>query len=346
MPKVSPEELRATLTNETATVVGAPSQDWENASVLIGVPATGTPMWYPAFGFSYRMLLLPSKRGDVPAGTTKNGRPVPVTQVGLIEPKYAIGKSTAESRENIASRAVALGYDYVFMLDHDMVYPHDTLLRLLAAQKDVVVGYSVARQPQHQPIYGEPGGEPFMWRSRYPTPTGERKAPQRLSGVQPTAVAGGAGLLIKTSVLEKLPKPWFSFQHITPFTGADVGEDCYFSQAAMDAGFSIWCHTDVVIGHINHVVITPTWSDEASQWELGFEGVSEPYAPQFLLTPLEAAQSKSVALAAIKHGLDSGALRRYPSREDVVIHFKELDRWYLENQGFNAPDGYVPANAV
>ena len=60
---------------------------------------------------------------------------------------------------------------------------------------------------------------------------------------------GTGFLLIRLSVFEKIPEPWFQFmrdQH-----GEMVnGEDTFFCQAAIKAGFDVWCDPLVKIKHL------------------------------------------------------------------------------------------------
>lgn len=60
---------------------------------------------------------------------------------------------------------------------------------------------------------------------------------------------GTGFLLIKLSVFDKIPEPWFQF-------GRDAmgelvyGEDTYFCQQAIKAGFDVWCDPDVKVSHV------------------------------------------------------------------------------------------------
>jgi len=58
--------------------------------------------------------------------------------------------------------------------------------------------------------------------------------------------AGTGCLLIKTEVFKKIPKPWF-------FYGSEqrmLGEDVFFCEKAKNAGFAIWIHPNLNVGHI------------------------------------------------------------------------------------------------
>lgn len=111
---------------------------------------------------------------------------------------------------------------HILFLDSDITFPADTLSRLLAHRKDIVGGLYVQRVPPHVPlgITFEGGHEAVT--------SGLRRMKQMPTGC----------LLINISVFDKLSKPWFNTKEV----GEKImGEDFYFCERALAAGFEIWC---------------------------------------------------------------------------------------------------------
>jgi hypothetical protein len=139
----------------------------------------------------------------------------------------------AGSRNKAAAMALAEDYTHVLMLDSDMVFPADTLLRLLGHGKPIV-GAMYVRRCEPFDLLGETlepfgRGKPLVDVARLPT----------------------GCMLISTVVLRKLKYPWFRWEH-----GDEVGqvtsEDMYFCDRAREAGLKLWC--DVALTQeIEHV---------------------------------------------------------------------------------------------
>ena len=63
------------------------------------------------------------------------------------------GSSVAANRNLIARMALDVGAEWVFWLDDDLVFRPDTLLRLLRHDVPVVVGLSVQRHADFEPLW-------------------------------------------------------------------------------------------------------------------------------------------------------------------------------------------------
>ena len=124
-------------------------------------------------------------------------------------------------RNQIVEAAKLAKATHIFFLDSDLTFPADTLSRLLAHNKDIVGGVYVQRVPPHRAL-----GQ---------TLEGVHEVPQSLAQMKilPTGC-----LLIRLTVFDQLPKPWFN----TKAEGEKImGEDYYFCERAAAAGFEIWC---------------------------------------------------------------------------------------------------------
>lgn len=120
--------------------------------------------------------------------------------------------------------------DYILFVDSDMTFPEDTLKRLLAHDKDIVgIDSSYKELPLQSTVKHD-----------YP------ELPKELCKVR--AVGGGI-LLVKTSVFEKLNKPYFVMEHNEDGL-ISKGEDVYFCEKAKEAGYEIWCDPTIKIGHL------------------------------------------------------------------------------------------------
>lgn len=158
------------------------------------------------------------------------------------------------AREQLAKTAIDTGCDYLFMVDDDMLAPHDLFYRLVAHNKDIIAPLAFTRNAPHNPVIYEfiQGYDPVVM-SDYSVPNIVKNYP-RNSLVQCDAVGFGAAL-INTRVLKAMPVPWFMG---TPGTGEDIA----FCAKAGKLGFETWMDTSVKLGHLSHpTIVTEEYSD-------------------------------------------------------------------------------------
>ena len=138
-----------------------------------------------------------------------------------------------ENREIVAEIAQKGGYTHLFFVDWDMVFAPLTVARLLEHDKDIVAAlYKVKVIPPRPVTLIEDGRQMTM-----------EEVPKELF----KAYATGAGcMLIKTSVFDKTPRPWFSHDR-----SKDIieGEDVWFCKQAKKAGFDVWVDPNIPIEH-------------------------------------------------------------------------------------------------
>ena|SRR3990167_5023528 len=134
------------------------------------------------------------------------------------------------NRIRLVRQAIESGATHMLFLDHDMFFKDDSITKLLAHNKDII-------------------GAPYNFRS---FPLKSTAAP--LSDISDKAqiyrcntVATGF-LLIKLSVFEKVSEPWFDFGRDKNFELA-CGEDSYFCQKAIKAGFDVWADPNIFVKH-------------------------------------------------------------------------------------------------
>lgn len=155
------------------------------------------------------------------------------------------GYTIAENRAYIVWQAINNKSDYVLFLDDDMVFPADTLDRLIACNKDIVGVNAYSRKlPLSTTIT-------FLERD-YVEVNGFPQKPPMPTELFECKEVGGGVLLVKMDVFNKIDKPWFAFtQNESGHT--TQGEDGWFCERARDKGISIWCDPTLPIGHLGEL---------------------------------------------------------------------------------------------
>jgi len=166
------------------------------------------------------------------------------------------------SRNKILEYAIENGYDYVLMMDPDVIPPKTIINDLLRDNKDIVSGLYY----NHFVVNGKQKLSPVCWREideevfekikeelklpsfvkskedmrRFLTPE-EAESEETLKVMIPSAGC----MLIKRNVFEiikygLLDEPWIK----------STGDDIYFCKKAREAGFEIYCNTKVKCEHL------------------------------------------------------------------------------------------------
>ena len=143
----------------------------------------------------------------------------------------------AVGRNQCAGAAQIMKASHLLFLDTDMVFPADTLARLLAHDKDIVGATYSKRMPPFHPLTVTEAGEHA----------------DITSGLQRVQLLPTGCMLIRTAVFNALQKPYFN---LAPVGDQLRGEDYYFCEQARAAGFAIWCDGDLSsqIGHIGQKI--------------------------------------------------------------------------------------------
>lgn len=136
-------------------------------------------------------------------------------------------------RQRLAIEAQNIGAEYMLWLDSDIAFPATTALRLLAHKEPVVAANYVRRQlPAKGVAYPKIGD----WENPLPfEPTGE---------LEPVEGIGMGCMLVKTSILDEIEKPWFEF-HYTPESNDHLGEDMDFCMKMTTAGYTVKVDTNL-----------------------------------------------------------------------------------------------------
>ncbi len=138
-----------------------------------------------------------------------------------------------EAREQAAKHFLESDCDYLLFLDSDMVPPADMLIKLIQHDKPIVSALAFRRVPNYEPCIFKNDMEFYL---DYP------------KGLIEVAGVGMACTLIKKEVFQNVPQPWF--------TPTAIGEDLSFCKRATDAGYKIFCDTNLICGHVGSFEVT------------------------------------------------------------------------------------------
>jgi GT2 family glycosyltransferase len=157
------------------------------------------------------------------------------------------------NREEIVLEAQRENATHIMFIDSDMIFPPDGINTLLSRNKEIIGGNYNYRQ---LPIRTVVKFDPKDIDSDEITLTDDPGNPenQKITIKDPTKPfkcrsAGMGFMLIKMSVFEKIPRPWFFFKPSSDPEGF-VGEDVWFCDRAKEAGFKVWCDPSIHISHI------------------------------------------------------------------------------------------------
>ena len=127
--------------------------------------------------------------------------------------------SIDRARNASAKMALEGDFDYLMFIDDDVIIPDDILEKLLAAEKDIVAGWTIIRGwPFDNMFFKFQGTEEQIQRKQRLEPL---NGVERNSGILNVDAIGFSTALIKCDLLKKIPPPWF-------VTGPTNTEDIYF----------------------------------------------------------------------------------------------------------------------
>ncbi len=156
------------------------------------------------------------------------------------------GKPIADARNEIVEFALNVGAKYLFFLSDDVEVPPHTLRQLIFRMENnpeigCVGGVYCSKSNPPAPLVFRGNGQGSYWDWK----------------VGEFFQCSGLGMdctLIRTSILEKLPEPWFKTVDNDSFMDGIPGaeswtEDLYFCKKVTDAGFGIFCDSSVMCTH-------------------------------------------------------------------------------------------------
>lgn len=171
-----------------------------------------------------------------------------LTKVGQISHIDSARSSIAEIRNLMVQKAIDEGCTHVLFLDDDMVFPHDTLIRLLQAKKDIVGAVAFQRRAEHLPCtFNIDPADPTLL-----------SAVECLDqGLQKFDAIGSACVLIRIEVYKSIPFPWYVWGDKSlgvMVKQGGLGEDLSFCIRAKQYGFQTWADTNFQITHLGDEV--------------------------------------------------------------------------------------------
>lgn len=148
-----------------------------------------------------------------------------------------------KAREVFAEMAIEQGFDYLMMIDDDMLCPVDLFERLYAHDVDIVAPLAFQRREPYPPvIYKQKTGYDTVKKEKYFANEIVKNYPKDTL-FQCDAVGFGA-VLIKTEVLKAMPAPRF-------MSTTGTGEDILFCYNAREhLGAKVYVDTATKISHL------------------------------------------------------------------------------------------------
>ena len=167
---------------------------------------------------------------------------------------YVRGYDCATARNRIAQNAIDGGYDYVLMVDNDVVLPPDAIANLTDDIKDVCLGYYAHRDADN--IYRgrtcvckllQPDGKLYF---NYPLES--EYTAEELQGTGKLQIHGGGMgcAFINTDIFRRLEYPWYDWVNYKDENRGMLSEDLYFCELCRKARIPIYTDQRVACGHM------------------------------------------------------------------------------------------------
>jgi len=183
-----------------------------------------------------RILIGIPTKDDIRAETFKSIYDLIIPEGYEADFQFFYGYAVDQVRNLIADWTVNL-YDYLFAVDHDITFEPDTLVKLLAHDKPIVSG--VYRQRMEPPVLE-------IYDSNY------RNVSMDFANQQGLFEIGACGfgcVLVKKEVFTAVGYPQFVYHQALSHANT-FSEDLDFCRKARDKGYSVWCDTTILCGHI------------------------------------------------------------------------------------------------
>lgn len=171
--------------------------------------------------------------------------------MGIIRPDNSLsmsihGQSPAKSRNMIIDEAAKNGCTHILFLDDDMIVPPDTLMKLLAHDKDIVSALYLLRTFPHYPAAFDEAYDNGKCKYLFLN----NQKPE----LTPVANLGLGCVLIKTEMFSHLTPPYVRLGEIEKDGWCD---DIGFFNRCREAGYEIYCDLNAPVGHMLGVTLWP-----------------------------------------------------------------------------------------
>jgi hypothetical protein len=153
----------------------------------------------------------------------------------------------AMARNIMARNAISGGYDWLLMVDSDMVVPKNGLELLLSHERDICMGWYVRGTSDD----GRTSAAKFKGRDHQTNWNADELEHLASDGGTLLKVKGnGLGFaLVNVDLLKRIPQPIFEFVECA--NGYRCGEDYTFCQKCADYGIDLFIDVRVRCGHIH-----------------------------------------------------------------------------------------------
>ena len=154
---------------------------------------------------------------------------------------FVRGYDCARARNIICNNAINNNYNYVLMIDSDIIVPTHTLIKMLDDPKPICLGCYPRKNTKNGTFeIFKLGQYNFADTFNY----GELIS---FNGKIEVKGGGFGCAMVDVNILNQLPRPLFKYVEYE--SGSTLSEDNYFCSNASKAGFKIYADTDVMCGH-------------------------------------------------------------------------------------------------
>ncbi|MDO5131442.1 MAG: glycosyltransferase [Eubacteriales bacterium] len=179
---------------------------------------------------------------------------------------FVRGYDCATARNRIAQKAIDGSYDYVLMVDNDVVLPPDVLVNMLDDPVDVCLGYYAHRNSDNRytgrvsacRLKGPDGGIYYNYplESEY---TAQEMNQLRTEGKKKIEIHGGGMgcALIRVDVFRRIRYPWYDWVNYDDGNRGMLSEDLYFCERCKDKRINVYTDTRAGCGHLLRYVQRP-----------------------------------------------------------------------------------------
>lgn len=163
--------------------------------------------------------------------------------------EFVRGYDCARARNKIVDIVLNNEYDYVLMVDSDIILPKKTLIYAMEESPDVLLGvYPRKNEPSKSEIFSDATYD-YAPSSRWNISELKHFPLYRIK-----IKGGGFGCaFVKSSVFNKIKSPYFNY--ITYDDGSFLSEDLYFCENVKNNGYDIYVDTRILCSHIGTKIV-------------------------------------------------------------------------------------------
>ena len=197
-----------------------------NVCLSVGIPSSGRPV-APEWAFAMMLQTYPSN-----------------TSVGMM---LMFGHEVGDARNRLVEEAQKSQSEFLWMLDDDTAPPHFAAAKLI---------YEMRQNPEIAAIGGI-----YCMKSNPPDPTVYRSTGHgsfydwAIHDVFEVTGIGTGCLMVRMSVFDTLPRPWFATTLDIPDTpnsdivSTGMSDDLYFCDKLVNTGHRIYAHGGILCDH-------------------------------------------------------------------------------------------------